>query len=178
MKNSMNSIIITGTPGTGKTTLAKALSKQLGFKVIDVKKIITKHHLSCYYDKLMKCKVVDVKKLNKVLISIIKHEKKECKKSSTKGLIIDSHLSHYLPKKYVDLCIVTKCKLSTLKKRLQKRNYPVKKVRENLDCEIFDVCLIEANEGRHNCLTVDTTKPVNLAKFVKLLKKHLKYKKV
>ena len=30
------------------------------------------------------------------------------------GIVIDSHLSHYLSKKFVDLCIVTKCNLTNI----------------------------------------------------------------
>ena len=67
-------------------------------------------------------------------------------------------MSHYLPKKYVDLCIVTKCGLKKLKKRLEKRKYNKKKIRENLDCEIFDICLNEAMEKGHKVKIVDTSK--------------------
>ena len=77
---------------------------------------------------------------------------------SKKLLVIDSHLSHYLPKKYVKLCVVTKCDLKVLKKRLEKRKYSKGKVRENLDAEIFDVCLNEAKELGHKVKVVDTTK--------------------
>ncbi|MBI5073371.1 AAA family ATPase, partial [Candidatus Woesearchaeota archaeon] len=80
---------------------------------------------------------------------------KEAKRKQT-PLVIDSHVSHYLPKKYVDLCIVTKTNLKKLKKRLQKRNYSKAKIRENMDCEIFDVCLIEAQEAGHRVKVVET----------------------
>ena len=78
------------------------------------------------------------------------------------GIIIESHLSHYLPKRYVDLCIITKCNLKVLEKRLKKRRYNKKKIRENLDCEIFDVCLNEAREIGHKVVVVDTTNGVNV----------------
>jgi len=74
------------------------------------------------------------------------------------NIIIDSHLSHYLPKKYVDLCIVIKCDIKELKKRLEKRKYSKIKIRENLDSEIFDICLVEAKENKHKIIIVDTTK--------------------
>ena len=169
--NIMKIIIITGTPGTGKSTVSALISEKLGFKHIDVKKLIKAYRLSEYYDKIMKCKVVDVKKLNKLLTAIIKSERFK----GTKGLVIDSHLSHYLPCKYVNLCIVTKCALAVLKKRLKKRNYSAKKVRENLDCEIFDICLVEATAAKHSCMIVDTTKGVNAAKILKQLKICLKW---
>ena len=42
----MKVIIISGTPGTGKTTLAKKLAKKLDFEYIDINKIIKKYGLS------------------------------------------------------------------------------------------------------------------------------------
>jgi len=144
-------ICITGTPGTGKTELSKILARKLGYKRLDVKNIIKKQRLFDYFDKSKKTYIVDPEKLNPYLIKIIKKEK---------NLIIDSHLSHCLPKKYVDLCIVAKCNLKVLKQRLEKRRYNKSKVRENLDSEIFDVCLNEAREKDHNTLKIDSTKKI------------------
>ena len=63
----MKTIIVTGTPCTGKTTIAKKLSKKLNYKYIDVSKLITKHNLSSGYDKKRKCKIIDTKKSNNFL---------------------------------------------------------------------------------------------------------------
>ena len=142
----MKVIVVTGTPGTGKTKVARKLKG----KYIDVNKILDKYKLKEKYDRKRKTWVVDVSKLNKVLIEMIENSKK--------GLVIDSHLSHYLPKKYVKLCVVTKCDLKVLKKRLERRGYSKLKVRENMDSEIFDVCLNEAKEFGHKVKVVDTTK--------------------
>jgi adenylate kinase len=142
-------IIITGTPGTGKTTLAKKTAKQKKLKYIDVNKIIKENNISEGFDKKRKCEIIDTKKLNKSLIKMINEQK---------NLMIDSHLSHCLPKKYVDLCIVTKCDLKTLEKRLKKRKYSKSKIRENIDAEIFDTCRIEALESGHKVKVVWTDK--------------------
>ncbi len=145
-------ICISGTPGTGKTTIAKIISKKLKIKYLDVKKLIKDKKIYDSYDKTDKAYVVDTKKLNKELVLLIKKEK---------NLVIDSLLSHYLPKKYVDLCIITKCELKELNKRLEKRKYSKEKVRENLDAEIFDICLNEAKENGHNIFVIWTTKGIN-----------------
>jgi adenylate kinase len=142
-------IIITGTPGTGKTTYAKELAIEKKYVYLDVNKIIEKKKLSEGYDRKRKSKIVDIKKLNKELIKIIKKDK---------NIVVDSHLSHYLPKKYVNICIVTKCNLKTLEKRLKKRGYSKSKIRENLDAEIFDTCRIEAEELGHKVKVVFTDK--------------------
>ncbi len=142
-------IIVTGTPGTGKTTLAKALAKKLKINYLDVNNVIEEYKLRESYDKKRQTYVVDENKLNKILIQKIKEYK---------DLIIDSHLSHYLPKKHIDICIVTKTDIKTLKKRLEKRKYAKNKVKENLDAEIFEICHTEAQDQGHNIIIVDTTK--------------------
>ena len=181
----MKTIIVTGTPGTGKTTLSKNLAERLNFHYLDVNLIIKKYGLSEGYDKKRKTKIIDVKRLNWALIKeisicgkkitltkkpiennknkTIKNKKNKIKlQNIKKGIVIDSHLSHYLPNKYADLCIVAKCDLRILKQRLKNKNYSKEKARENMDAEIFDVCLEEAKENNHKIFIVDTTNGVNL----------------
>lgn len=148
-------IVVTGTPGTGKTSLATALAKELGFHYIDVAQIITEKKLNVGYDEERQCDIVDTDKLVDVLSSIIDSE----------NYILDSHLAHHLPKTAVDLCVVTKCDIAVLKQRLEERGYSKYKVRENLDAEIFDVCLVEAmEEQEHVILVVDTTHGIDVKK--------------
>jgi broad-specificity NMP kinase len=48
----MKKIIVTGTPGTGKTTLAKKLSKKLKYAYIDVNNVIKENKLKEGYDRI------------------------------------------------------------------------------------------------------------------------------
>ncbi|MEK6940348.1 MAG: adenylate kinase family protein [Nanoarchaeota archaeon] len=144
----MKVIIVSGVPGTGKTTLAKKLSKEKNLKYIDVNALIKKNKLANGFDRRLHSKIVDVKKLNKLLIGIIKKSKKD--------LIIDSHLAHYLPKRYVTLCIVTKTSISKLRNRLKKRRYSKVKIEENVDAQNFDICFIEAKELGHKIKVIIT----------------------
>ncbi len=146
-------IIVSGCVGTGKTKVAKAISKEKDYKYVNINQLAKRYNLSEWYDKRRKSYIVDTDKLNKFLIDIIK--------KSNKRLVIDGHLSHYLDKEYVKLCIITKCDLKVLKKRLEKRGYSKNKIRENLDAEIFDVCKTEALENGHKIKVVDTTKGFN-----------------
>ena len=143
-------IIFTGTPGTGKTTLAIELAKKTGIPYLDVNIVIQECNLRESYDQKNKTYIVDEKKLSKVLIKIINN--------NCKNLIIDSHLSHYVPAKYVDYCIVTKTDLKVLKKRLEQRKYPKNKIKENIEAETFDICLVDALELKHKIIQIDTTK--------------------
>ena len=160
----MKVICITGTPGTGKTTLAKKLAKKLDFYYLDVNESIKKHKLSEGYDKKRNTSIVNIKKLSGFLIKEIKNIKKLNKFN---GIIIDSHLSHYLPKKYADFCIVTKCGIQELNKRMKKKKFHKGKIQENIQAEIFDICYNEAVERKHNVIVVDTTKGFNINKIAR-----------
>ncbi len=141
-------ICVTGCVATGKSTVARLLAKRLRHKYLDANKLIKKRKLTGDYIKKLDSYEVDVRKLNKFLIGII---------NRSNNLIIDSHLSHYLPREYVDYCVVCKCGLKVLKKRLEDRKYSKRKISENLDSEIFDVCFVEALEKKHKIIVVDTS---------------------
>ncbi len=142
-------IIVTGSVGTGKSVISKALARKLGYKYLNINDLIKKNKLYIKYNKKLDTHEVNVKKLKMFFIKLIR--------SAKNNLILDSHLSHYIPRKYVDYCVVCKCGLKLLKKRLEARKYINAKIRENLDSEIFDVCLVEALENKHNVILIDTT---------------------
>lgn len=156
----MKAVCVTGTPGAGKTAIAKKLAAEFGFQYLDVNKVISKNKLAEGYDRKRKTKIVDIKKLNKFLIKGISMLKKDKKYN---GIIIDSHLSHCLPRKYVDFCIVAKCGINELGKRLKKRGYSKSKITENIQAEIFDVCHNEAMERKHKVIVINTTKGFNIS---------------
>lgn len=157
MKTAFKTLLVTGTPGTGKTVLAKKLSLLLDYAYFDVNSWVKKAHIYTSYDKKRQAYVVEPSKLARELTKVRARASKEGKK----GVIFDSHMSHYLPAKQVDLCIVTRCSLKILQKRLSKRGYGLAKVRENLDAEIFDTCYSEAREIGHKVLVFDTTSATN-----------------
>lgn len=164
-------IAVSGSVCSGKTSLAKALAVELGYLYIDVKLLIDRLKIYDGYDKKRQCKVVDIRKLNNILERIID-------KNRWADMIIDSHLSHHLSKDLVDICIVTKCDLKKLKNRLENRGYKKAKVKENLDCEIFEICSNEAFEAGHRLNVVDTSNHIDVKKLARDLRlKKFKIKK-
>lgn len=158
-------IIITGTPGTGKSTLAKFLVKKLSYERLNLHQYYKQ--LSTTYNKKKQCYDLDEKKV----LTLVKKQLKTTKKE---GIIIDSHIAHHLPKSLVTMCIVLTCSnLKELEKRLKKRKYSTEKIRENLDAEIFQVCLTESQEKKHNIIMIDTSKKMNLNNLLLKIKKLL-----
>jgi len=165
----MKVIAVTGTPGAGKTTIARRLAKKLGFYCLDANKLISSNQLAEGYDKKRKAKIVDTSKLNKSIIKEIKTIKNNRKILKYGGIIIDSHLSHFLPRKYINFCIVAKCNIKELNKRLKKRKYSRSKIQENLQAEIFDICYNEAIRKKHKVIIVETSKSFNISYIAKKL---------
>jgi len=136
-------IAITGTPGTGKTAVAKGLAKKLGWELLELNELAEKTRCFCGYDRKRETRIVDVEKL-----------KKEVQKIAKKNLILESHYAHEIPN---DMTIILRCDIEELRKRMLKKGFPPQKIEENLQAEIFGVCKGEALDLRRNILEIDTT---------------------
>ena len=155
-------IALSGTPGTGKTAVAKVLAKKLTWRLIELNKLAEKNSFFCGYDKERKTKIADVGKIKKRVTEIAKKEK---------NLIIESHYAHEIPS---DVTIILRCDMSELKKRMEKKGWRKEKIKENLQAEIFQVCGEEARQLKRKVVEVDTTgkSPTQVAEeIVQLLKK-------
>ncbi len=167
-------IAVTGVPGTGKTTISSLLAKEINAYHLNVNELIKKgiwKDVTEGFDEIRQAYVVNENKL-------IEKIKNEIEKINSKIVIIDSHLSHLLPKELIDVVIYLRCDPNVLKERLEKRGYPLHKILENVWAENLDIIGKEIEERGHTIvLTYDTTSvnPVNLVKnIVKDLVKFVK----
>ncbi len=144
-------IVLTGVPGTGKTTLARELVRPLKAKIISEKSLMKKKGVGTW-DAKTKEFDVDLPALRKELLSRIRKTKH--------NLIIEGHLSCdiRLP---VSAVIVTHAPRSTLEKRLSTRGYSQVKIQENVYCEEEDYCgkAVKKNYPRTPTLNVSTHRP-------------------
>ncbi|RLE81106.1 MAG: kinase [Thermoprotei archaeon] len=143
-------ILITGTPGVGKTVISKALAERLGYDYINLAELATQRNLIEGYDEERKSFIVNVNGLNKLL-------KEELK--SRDNFIIDTHLVEAVPLEVIDLVVVLRAHPKLIRERLEKRNYPPIKVRENVEVEVLDYLLINSISrfGESRVFEVDTT---------------------
>ena len=141
-------ISLTGTPGTGKTSISRFLS-QHDIKILDLKKLIFKENLISAFDKKRNTNIIDINKINKYFENNIYRN----------GLlIIEGHLSHLL--KCIDKVILLRCNPKELKIRLLKRRWNKNKIKENIESEILDIILCECLklQSKKNIFEIDTTK--------------------
>jgi adenylate kinase len=158
-------ILLSGTPGTGKTTISNALSKRFNRKIFQLGDYIMKNSLYTTEEDGSDAKTIDPRRaptssaieiLSKYLIFdvviIDSHyadiimdgffeiqEKRgcECAKSYTKGINIYS--------------IICRCHPRILERRLSKRNYSTSKINENIQAEI----LSESTQNMLDVLALD-----------------------
>jgi adenylate kinase len=131
-------IALTGTPGTGKTSVAALLA----YHVIDINAIV-KGGLNLGIDPKRGCLEADMEGL----------EMKLAEMDTDELTILEGHFSHY----FADEAVVLRLAPSELRKRLETRGYSEAKIRENLESEALDVVLIEAVEFCNRVSEIDTT---------------------
>ncbi len=162
----MKTIIISGTPGTGKTSVSKLILKALNAKLITINELVIKEGLILGYDEIRETSIINKRKILRRIKSLISQYKKD----TIKYLIIESHFSDIIPNRYIDYAIVLRCDPDELFKRLEKRGYRKEKIIENVQSEILGNCAnYIINKGlKKPVLEIDTSckKVEDIAKIV------------
>jgi len=119
-------LALTGTPGTGKSTVAQMLSSD-GYEVIAVESLAEQYGLSGEIDPSDGVRVIDTGALHDVLAPAWE--------SSPDGVVVvDGHLSHHLP---CDAVAVLRCSPEIIESRLVSRGYSADKVQANYEWELL-----------------------------------------
>ena len=134
-------IAVTGTPGTGKTTVTEELETDLS--VIHLNDVIQAEKLTQGYDEKRESALADINAIAEYL-------------EGRENVIFESHLAHQFDS---DQVIVLRCHPTELESRLTKRGEPAAKARENAESEALDVILAEAvtRHGEDHVYEIDTT---------------------
>nr|XP_025839435.1 adenylate kinase isoenzyme 6 [Vulpes vulpes] len=124
----------TGTPGVGKTTLGKELASRSGLKYINVGDLAQEGQLYDGYDEEYDCPILDEDRVVDELEN----------QMSEGGVIVDYHGCDFFPERWFHIVFVLQADNSVLYKRLETRGYNEKKLKDNIQCEIFQVLYEEA----------------------------------
>ncbi len=136
-------LIITGTPGTGKSTVAEVVARRRNFKLIRLSNLA--QEAASGYDEERESVEVDPERLFEVVRPL-----------ATGDVVIEGHLAHLLPFSGATV-VVLRCAPAELERRLRKKGFSEEKIRENLEAEALDVCLIESIEMHSRVYEVDTS---------------------
>jgi len=146
-------IIVTGTPGVGKSAVSKALSRELKAEYINLTDFAKRRGLIEAYDDKRKTFVVDEERVSK-------HLKEFMEGLDARYIVIDGHYGVFtVSPEEVYRVFVLRRSPAELREILLARGYSCRKVYENLASEILDVCLIDAIErcGADKVCEIDVT---------------------
>jgi len=127
-------IIISGTPGVGKTSISSELQKQ-DYNVLNLNDFIITSGLFFGYDYSQESVIID----DEILIAKLTDEIVKF----SELLIIEGHTAELVPNDFVSNIFVIRCNPSVLRTRLQtSRKYSREKIETNVQAEIMDECLL------------------------------------
>ena len=114
-------LAVSGTPGTGKTTLCEALAAA-GWQVLPLADLAEEHGCMGPVDETDGAAPIDV------------HRLAEAWEAPEEGhWLVDGHLAHLLE---VDGIVLLRCRPSVLNERLSARGYEARKVKANVEWEM------------------------------------------
>ncbi len=135
-------IVVTGTPGTGKTTIARLLAAELHLPFLSVNTLIKRRKI--YTGSINGSLVVNMRALARELRGF--------------NGVVEGHVlcDLKLPAKTV---VVLRASPRSIARRLKPRRYSKQKLQDNIDSEALDYCLIRSieNYGRRKIVQVNTT---------------------
>jgi len=135
--NERQLILVTGVPGTGKTTVSTLLATELGAEHIELTRLVREGGLSQGWDQERATVIADMKALRHAIANILNN--------TMNPLIIDGHYSpDVAPREETTLVVVLRRAPWVIREELQIRGYSTHKVRENVETELLGTCLTDA----------------------------------
>ncbi len=143
-------VVVTGTPGTGKTTATAQLQSRLdaeetlpSLDVIHLNEVLETEALYTEVDADRESLIADLDAISDWL-------------DGRDDVVIDSHLAHHVD---ADRVVVLRCHPDELESRLRDRGETAAKATENAESEALDVILAEAVErhGLDSVYEIETT---------------------
>jgi len=136
-KKNKRFILVTGTPGVGKSVVASMLASRLGANYVNLGELVERENLILGVDEERGTLIADTGKVSERLKKIME--------ASDRDVIVDGHYAADVgPAERVHLVFVLRRDPDELKGLMERRGFRGRKLWENLAAEILDVCLWDA----------------------------------
>ena len=146
-------LVVTGTPGTGKSVLARLVAAKQKAELVNLGELIKENKLYREYDRTRRSYIIDEKRLRKSLLDLFNSYRRN-------DLVIETHwLGKFMPQRPGMTAVVIRTDPVVLAARLKKRRWAKKKIWENVEAELIDLSLYESLKllGRGRVYQVDAT---------------------
>ncbi|NHI91129.1 MAG: AAA family ATPase [Candidatus Lokiarchaeota archaeon] len=146
-------IIITGTPGTGKTTLAKLICETTNSKLFEINSIVIQNEFFEDWDEERNVPIVNNEKIFLFFQDYLKSS------SDEKIIIVEGHYFEFIPEGLIDKIVILRSYPSILKQRLINKNFNDLKINENVQAEILGsiMGIVIDKYSKISLLQVDTS---------------------
>lgn len=163
----MSAILVGGSPGTGKTAVAKILASRLSVEVISLGELADESGCITAEDKARNTGIINEDCLVEALLDLTDNR--------SRRMVIEGHYIDLVPSSSVQWIFILRTHPEILRNRLVKRNYSREKVIENVEAEVIGVCQMDAIEsfGESRVFEIDTSElsaPQTVEKIEALMK--------
>jgi len=155
-------IIVTGTPGVGKTAVGKLLAERLGSEFLSLGDLVKKQRLHKGFDRSARSYMIDEPAVKRMLKGYLKDYRE-------KRIVFETHsFNSILQKTHGMVAVVLRLDPLVLARRLKERNWPKLKIWENVEAELIDLSLYDSLKvlGNRGVYEIDATgkSPGNLVR--------------
>ncbi len=122
MEKFKRTIVVTGTPGVGKTVVSNLLASKLNALHIDIGEVVKQEKLWSEHDKARESLIADMPKLSKRIQETIQH--------SEQDVILDGHYAvDVIPARNINIVFVLRREPDELRVLMQKHGFSGKKMK-------------------------------------------------